>query len=324
MPFKIDLSERLFNLTCALLLSERGLTKHEIFNTVQGYKEQYNPRGDQNAIDRLFDRDKNDLLSSGVNLISYIPQDAMEDNSEFRYYIPRESVTWPAGIKFTQRQMTLLNLASQMWAKASMSEETARGVVRLRALGELPEDSNLLGVTPLILTKDRTFSPLNDAIDRGDTVRFDYRKAGTEVVETRTVEPWALHLIAGNWLLVCWDVDKQEVRNFLLGRIISRIALVNRRFTKPKQAQLDAALSDLQELSERQVATLRVKPDSAAWFAFEMHDSASEELEINYTDLHLLANDLREFAFDIEVIRPAELKEAIRQGFEKVVNLHHA
>lgn len=324
MPFKIDLSERLFNLTCALLLSERGLTKQEIFNTVQGYKEQYNPRGDQNAIDRLFDRDKNELLSSGINLVSYIPNDAMDDNSEYRYYIPRESVTWPAGIKFSQRQMTLLNLAAQMWAKASMSEETARGVVRLRALGELPEDSNLLGVSPLILTKDRTFSPLNDAIDRGDTVRFDYRKAGTESAETRTVEPWSLQLIAGNWLLVCWDVDKQEVRNFLLKRIISRITLVNRRFTKPKQGQLDGALRELQELSENQVATLRVKPESDAWFHFEMHQQDGEEIEVNFTDLHLLADDLREFAFDVEVIRPVELKEAIRQGFEKVANLHHA
>ncbi|MFM6980980.1 MAG: helix-turn-helix transcriptional regulator [Micrococcales bacterium] len=324
MALKIDLSERLFNLTCALLLSERGLTKQEIFNTVQGYKEQYTPRGDQNAIDRLFDRDKNLLLSNGVNLVSYIPPDAMEDNSEYRYYIPRESVTWPAGFKFTRRQMALLNLASQMWAKASMSSETARGVVRLRALGELPEASNLLGVAPLILTKDRTFSPLNDAIDRGDVVKFDYRKAANDEIETRTVQPWSLQLIAGNWLLVCWDEDKQEVRNFLLKRIISRISLVNRRFTKPKQSQLDAALEDLQELSLRQVATLKVTPESAAWFHFELHERDGQEIELNYTDLHLLADDLREFAFDIEVLRPAELREAIAKGFERVANAHHA
>lgn len=324
MAFKIDLSERLFNLTCALLLSEHGLSKQEIFTTVQGYKEQYNPRGEQNAIDRLFDRDKNDLLSSGVNLVSYIPQDAMEDNSEYRYYIPRESITWPADLKFTQRQMGLLNLAAQMWANASMSGETARGVVRLRALGELPESSSLIGLAPQILTKDRTFQPLNDAIDRGDTVRFEYRKALGETVETRTVEPWALHLLAGNWLLVCWDVDKKLVRNFLLSRIVSRITIANKRFSKPTQSQVDAALQELNELGERQVATLVIKPDSAAWFHFDMHDQDGDEISLNYTDVHLLADELREYAFDIVSVKPAELEKAIRQGFQKVANAHHA
>lgn len=324
MAFKIDLSERLFNLTCALLLSERGLTKQEIFKTVQGYKEQYNPRSDQNAIDRLFDRDKNSLLNSGVNLVAYIPTDAMDDNSEYRYYIPRESVTWPANFSFTPEQVALINLASQMWANASMSEELAHGAIRLRALGESPETSNLIGLAPQIRTKDRSFSPLNDAIDRGETVRFEYRKALGDKSETRTVEPWALHLLNGNWLLICKDVAKGQVRNFLLSRIVSRVAFTNKRFVKPSQANVDSAINDLIELGEKQVATITVKPDSAAWFHFDMHLKNGDEAEIGYTDINLLADELREFAFDILEVRPADLEQAIRKGFERVANAHHA
>ena len=39
-------------------------------------------------------------------------------------------------------------------------------------------------------------------------------------------------------------------------------------------------------------------------------------------DLHLLAEELRDFALDLKVVRPKQLEEAIRAGFEKVVNDH--
>jgi predicted DNA-binding transcriptional regulator YafY len=36
----------------------------------------------------------------------------------------------------------------------------------------------------------------------------------------------------------------------------------------------------------------------------------------------MLAEELRDFALDIKVIRPKQLEDAIRAGFEKVVNDH--
>ena len=68
MPEKIDLSERLFNLTCALLVAGNGLSKSEIFATVQGYKEIYVPGGDATAINRMFERDKTLLTLSLIHI----------------------------------------------------------------------------------------------------------------------------------------------------------------------------------------------------------------------------------------------------------------
>jgi predicted DNA-binding transcriptional regulator YafY len=39
-------------------------------------------------------------------------------------------------------------------------------------------------------------------------------------------------------------------------------------------------------------------------------------------DLHLLAEELRDFALDIKVIQPKELDEAIKSGFAKVASDH--
>jgi proteasome accessory factor B len=326
VPTKIDSSERLFNLTCALLASRNGLTKQEIFSSVQGYKEEFDSRASQDAIERKFDRDKNTLLKSGVNLTTFIPDDLLDDNTETRYRIPSESVTWPADVKFTNRQLALLNLASQMWAKASISSETTRGLVRLRALGETPEDSNLIGIAPKILTKEPSFEPFADAIASGDTVRFSYRKAGTNDVELRSVEPWALQRVADHWLLICYDLDRKAVRNFLLQRVVSSVSLVGKRFTKPIQDQLTDAINRLAELNETQKAVVRVKPNSDAWFHFDVSSSdasKAQDIELHYIDLYLLAEELREYIFDLESIKPQALADAVNEGFEKVVNLHH-
>jgi predicted DNA-binding transcriptional regulator YafY len=39
-------------------------------------------------------------------------------------------------------------------------------------------------------------------------------------------------------------------------------------------------------------------------------------------DLALLAEELRDFAMDIEVLKPKELEDLVRAGFEKVASDH--
>jgi predicted DNA-binding transcriptional regulator YafY len=73
------------------------------------------------------------------------------------------------------------------------------------------------------------------------------------------------------------------------------------------------------------VAKLLVKRDSMAWFHFDLPTvgtSDAEELEIQYMDLWLLADELRDYAGDFTVISPVELDEAIRHGYEKVAADH--
>jgi predicted DNA-binding transcriptional regulator YafY len=56
-----------------------------------------------------------------------------------------------------------------------------------------------------------------------------------------------------------------------------------------------------------------------------MDDSAAsgdQVISFNYMDLELLAEELREFTLDIEVLGPRELIETMRKGLEKVVAEH--
>lgn len=321
MAEKIDLSERLFNLTCALLATKTGLTKGEIFANVQGYKEIYNPGGDNSSLNRMFERDKVQLTESGIHWRSFIPKEAMDDNQEYRYLIANEDFVWPKGVTLSAHQVALMNLAAQVWAKASLSKDANRAILRIRAMGESAQAADLIGIAPRIRTHEPAFLPLATAIESSSRVSFDYRKAGESEIEIRNVEPWSLQNIAGQWLLVAFDLDRDAPRNFLLKRIVSEVDIQDVTFEAPTSTQIAMALEELRELTQSQSATIKVQPGGAAWFHFNLTDG-EEEFSQHYMDLNLLAEELMEFVDEIEVISPKELKEAIQANLVRVIEAH--
>ena len=321
MPEKIDLSERLFNLTCALLVAKNGLSKSEIFATVQGYKEIYVPGGDQTAINRMFERDKTLLTHAGISWRSFIPKEAMEDNQEFRYLIANEDFVWPKGLKLSSKQVALLNLAAQVWAKASLSSDANRAIHRIRAMGEVADGGSLIGIAPRIRTHELSFLPLSTAIESGSRVSFDYQKPGQSEISVRNVEPWSLQNIGGQWLLIGFDLDREEPRNFLLKRIVSEVDIQDVTFDPPAKAEVAKALEELETHKQSQSAKLKVSATSAAWFHFDL--AASQEVfELNFMDLHLFAEELMEFADEIEVIEPRQLADLIQANLQRVSDDH--
>lgn len=321
MPERIDLSERLFNLTCALLVAGNGLSKSEIFATVQGYKETYDSNGDNSALNRMFERDKVQLTEAGVAWRSFIPKEAMDDNQEFRYLIANEDFVWPKGITLSSKQVALLNLAAQVWAKASLSSDANRAIHRIRAMGESADTNSLIGIAPRIRTHDPAFLPLSTAIESCSRVSFDYLKPGDKEPTVRNLEPWSLQNIAGQWMLIAFDLDRDEPRNFLLRRICSDVDIQDVSFEPPQNGEVSKALSELEQHTASQKARIRVKANSAAWFRFDL--AAGEvEFETTYMDLTLFAEELMEYVDEIEVLSPPELAAAVRANLLKVAKAH--
>lgn len=321
MPEKIDLSERLFNLTCALLVAGNGLSKAEIFATVQGYKEIYVSGGDTTAINRMFERDKTLLTRAGILWRSFIPKEAMDDNQEFRYLIANEDFVWPKGLTLTSKQVALLNLAAQVWAKASLSSDANRAIHRIRAMGETAEGGSLIGIAPRIRTHEPSFLPMSTAIESSSRVSFDYLKPGESNPSVRNIEPWSLQNIGGQWLLLGFDLDREQPRNFLLKRIASEIDIQDVTFDAPAKNEISSALADLELHKLSQTASIRVSPASAAWFHFDLAPEQTE-FETNFMDLHLFAEELMEFAGEVEILEPRELSELVRANLQKVSDAH--
>lgn len=323
-PNRSEKSERLFQLASALLFTNRGLTKQELFFGIAAYSDAIAKGTDEDSLNRMFERDKSDLRETG--LLIDAPNNSA-DSDEIRYSIRSEVFEWPANVELSAHQLQLLNLAAQAWSHASISSDVNHGLMRLRALGVAPAENELIGLAPRIKTHEPSFIPLNRALDENIEVRFDYRRPdGT--VSTRHVQPWVLRNIDGQWLLMCWDLGRREVRNFLLKRIVSKVAFVKELeeeviFESPEATKIDAAIEDLREFTSSQTALLRIKRDSRAWFHYQIDSQdAFAEVEFQYMDVHLLAEDLRDFGADIKVLRPKQLIEAVIAGFEKVASAH--
>jgi predicted DNA-binding transcriptional regulator YafY len=122
-------------------------------------------------------------------------------------------------------------------------------------------------------------------------------------------------------MLIAFDLDRDQPRNFLLRRIVSDVDIQDVSFDPPTNAEVALALEALQEHKASQQARIRVKPNSAAWFHFDL-GSEQFEFETNYYDLALFAEELMEFVDEVEVLHPPELAAMVRANLLKVSIAH--
>jgi hypothetical protein len=116
----------------------------------------------------------------------------------------------------------------------------------------------------------------------------------------------------------------------MLRRILSKVSTVTegkelRIFERPEQSVVDAAVKDLDDHYWSQSALLKITPGSEAWFRYELDlepDRKDDLHSVHYHDLFVLAEQLREYADQIEVIEPKELAVLVQDGFRKVAELH--
>ena len=328
--FDLGKPERLFNLTCTLLYATEGLTKNQILQTVRGYDTEYKEGGNNATLDRKFERDKKSLREIGIRIESEIPKHEDENNQVTTYRIKRDSFSWPTSVKLTPRQLALLNLAAEAWAGGSLSTDASRGITKLRALGVVGQSSDIIGISPKIHTFEPSFKDIDFAISESQVIQFDYRNPKSGDIETRILQPWLMRQIAGAWLVLGFDEAREEPRNFMLRRIVSKVEPVLegrevRVFELPEQSVIDAAVKDLDDHAKSQVAVLKVTQGSEAWFRYELDLTTNNKdnlLELNYHDLYVLAEQLREYADQIEVVEPKELATLVELGFRKVADLH--
>jgi proteasome accessory factor B len=321
-----DKAERLLSLTLTLLSNQRGgVTKEELMGLIRGYRHAVSKSKNAEAINKLFERDKASLRELGIQVEAFIRPSDMDDNTETRYRISSATFTWPKGTKLSANQLRLLELAAKVWARASFSIDAQRAVTRLKALGMPSDGLDLSGFAPRILTTEPSFVQLDEAIRDGLEVSFVYRAPDADAAK-RTVEPLQLRNISGQWLLVCRDLDRdREIRHFMLKRIVSRIDETGRKFEKATQQEVDDAKAQLDAFIENNVAVIKVAPNTEAWVHFDLDAPGALQdglYSFHFMDLHLLAEELRQYGRSVAVIQPEALKQAVRKGYEKVASLH--
>jgi proteasome accessory factor B len=324
---RVPVEERLFSLVLALLATDSGLSKTEILSTVQGYRQKYSRSGDNAALERQFERDKDDIRELGVPLETIDDPSASGNNQSLRYRIPRGAYELPEDISFSSEETALLTLAAMVWREGSLSHESRRALLKLRSLGgaaSVPE----LEYAPRLRSRDAAFEPLRTALDRGVVVRFDYLKPGDEAAGRREVAPAALVQHHGRWLVSAVEVGTGALKTFLLSRILGPVQLTSRTYDLPDGATAERALADLERVWHDRTATVRVEPLSDAETRLGKRRGTTrvdgDALEIHWSDEHLLADELASFGPEVTVLEPASLRALVRARLAAVLATHRS
>ena len=302
-------TERLLNLVICLLATRRPLSAEQIRQAVPGYD-----RDGDEAFQRMFERDKNELREIGIPID--VVRDPWEDEPGYR--IERQSYELPE-ITLEADEAAVLGLAAQVWQRASLAEAASGALLKLRAGGVATDEPVGAGALELrVDTRDPAFPALWDAVRDRRVVRFDYRGAGSENVRSRTVEPWGVVSRRGRWYLAAFDRGRDAPRAFRLSRITGQVTPVGRpgAVEVPPGVDLRAMVGFPEEPMDERVAVIRVRQGTCEGLrqlarAVRPGGDGWDEAELGFTDAERLAGWMASLGSDVEVAEPPDAREAV-------------
>lgn len=295
-------AERLMNLALCLMNTRRPVSKRELRESIEAYHE----IGSDDAFNRMFERDKDDLRELGL-----IIETVESVDGDVGYLARRDRNRLPE-IALDAEEAAALSLAAKVWQQARLADAASGALQKLRAAGVPFEDTHS-ALEPRIPTPEPAFEPLMVATRERRAVSFDYRKANAVRPEPRQVEPWALECWRGHWYLAGWDRDRGAVRVFRLSRISGKVRSRGGAFSAPVPDHVDVRAAVASWAGEGATATARIRlrrdsgyPLRSKAVTSQPVDAEWDELEIPYG--HGLDAWLVEFGPDVVVLEPAELR----------------
>lgn len=227
-------TERLVNLTVALLSSRRPLTFAELRQRMGEWDD-----GAFESMRRKFERDKDELRRLGVPI-----ETTESPDGEVAYWIDGDDYALP-DIELSVQQMTVLAVAFQL-----VEGGVDRLVFsRLAARAPDPEEQTVpSGITVLPPAIDPVRRLTEAIIDR-HPVRLTHRKPTGETT-TREVEPRALLARRGTWYLRGHDRTRDDVRVFRTDRVIGEVEILDETFDVPPDVDDAGALAALFEQAD--------------------------------------------------------------------------
>jgi proteasome accessory factor B len=304
-------TERLLNLVICLLYTRMPLSKAKIRDAVP----QYGTTASDEAFDRMFERDKDELRDLGIPLVTE-PLDVFFDD-EPGYRIDRREYALPE-ISFAADELAVLGLASRAWAQASLAGAAAQALRKLKAAGVERDDSSLIGIEPRVRTAEPAFEKVKKAVLERIPVVFTYRTAGSGEVTTRHVQPWGIASWHGHWYLTGFDTDRDAPRVFRLGRIAGEVATEGKpaAYEVPADHQPKAMINNMAVERDPQPAVLRVRVGAGhslrrrAVTVGDVNETWSQ-VGIDFTDTEAFADEISSFGPDVVVENPTELRESV-------------
>ena len=175
----------------------------------------------------------------------------------------------------------------------------------------------------------KVFDTLAQATARQEQLRMMYRKPGSAKSEERTIDPYHLANINGEWFLFAHDHMRNDLRTFVPARIQS-VARTGRKFERPQNFSLERTLSGsfgVHSGEGRYDVVIRFDSEVADYVREKRWHSSQtlKELPRGGVELRLKLSGLEEierwvlgWAGHAEVIEPPELVQAVETAAQRI------
>jgi proteasome accessory factor C len=214
---------RQLSLISFLMAERRPITALEIKQEVEGYSGM-----NDDAFARRFYADRAELESLGIELKVDKPAEGYYEAEN--YSLPPENFYLPA-IEFSDSELGALRMALTLLDGEFAYAEPLRLALQQLSWGKpsplnAPEQRSVaLAVTAAAGGRElsQRLSKIETAIFRRKTIVFDYYTLGRDAQEARKVDPYHLLFRGGQFYLVGYSHERDDVRVFRLTRIRGKV-----------------------------------------------------------------------------------------------------
>jgi proteasome accessory factor B len=301
-------AERLINLTIALLAANRYLKKSEIFKSVEGYS------GTADSMDRMFERDKNELRSLGID-ISVGDIDPLFDD-EPGYRIFKDSYGFQLK-DLEPADVALLSVAAKLWNDSVLGADAQSSLIKLESLGLTETQDSTLTFSYRYENPTLNLGKIEEAILTTKSIKFNYRDSDL----IREVEPYRIALWRGFWYVIGKDIDKNDVRIFKVSRISGEVSITKKDFKPPREFNVSEQLPS----GDNYEVILKVANDKSVVLrnlGEEIGTEGDEDLvRIYFSDHGEALRELLRHGNNVKVESPKELKDTYRKTLEVLADV---
>jgi proteasome accessory factor B len=310
-------TERLVNLTMALLATSRYMQKSEIFRKVAGYS------GTQETKERMFERDKDDLRALGIEIEVASADPLFEDEPGYR--IKPETYQMPIK-SFTPTEIGILSTALGLWLDSSLEDIALGAVRRVNSTALLDPALEINSLRTLNFSAEGLLDVTKALANRSE-IAFSYRKAGAAKSDNRRVHPLGLSAWKGEWYLVGEDLDRSDIRTFNFSRISSKIDISKKRdmYEIPSDFNIkDYLIMHNADGIEVRAKVKKAQAESLRAKALEIKNFDEEWDQISYQSESNSAalQEALWYCDSLIIEQPEELRSLVVESLEKVARSH--
>lgn len=291
----ISKAERLLNLFFVLLNTKRPISRHDIRQKVSGYE---NCESDS-SFERMFERDKDELRSTGIKIETLSMDSLFEDELGYRI---DQNIFITKVIDWSSDERIMLNLAAAIWKNTEFENLAKIASIKAGNVTSEISDSDSETINDLNTLNYRT---ILQSLQNKSALDFQYLALDDSKPRNRKVIVKRLYRLEKYWYIEAIDIAAQVIKNYQINRIYGQI-----RLSQASQVEVNLLKSLARSSQEKKSIEVTTTEDSRLLTHITGGLVAGEDkISFDYFDAESFVNNILFLSSIITDINHDEVKK---------------